>query len=77
MISTLRKLVNKHYSAWIEAFNKKLSNILLRGKVYYPPNLRITIIKLNNYNETAGHLGIKRTYELIRRWYTLPNLKKI
>lgn len=45
-------------------------------QVYIPGTLRKTLIQLNHDSEVAGHLGIRRTTELLRRNYYWPKMGK-
>eukprot|EP00833_Pecoramyces_ruminatium_P016170 jgi/Orpsp1_1/1190202/evm.model.d7180000077406.1 len=45
-------------------------------QVYVPTLLRKTIIQLNHDSEFAGHLGIDKTYDLVKRNYFWPKMQK-
>jgi len=45
-------------------------------QVYVPQELRKTILQLYHDSEYAGHQGIKKTYDLITRYYYWPHIRK-
>ena len=46
------------------------------GCLYVPPSLREDVIHANHDNPLAGHFGVERTLELIRRKYYWPNQER-
>ena len=48
----------------------------LDGKVYIPEKSITRVINDYYNNLISGYLGVTKTIELIRRYYTLPRLRK-
>ena len=45
-------------------------------QIYVPQELRKTILQLYHDSEYSGHLGVKKTYDLITRYYYWPHIRK-
>jgi len=57
-------------------FELKNDLILYNNLIYIPEKLRLDILMRYHEKPAAGHLGIKRTLELITRNYWWPNIKE-
>eukprot|EP00833_Pecoramyces_ruminatium_P002480 jgi/Orpsp1_1/1176512/evm.model.c7180000057878.1 len=58
----------------INKFKIENNLILYNHLIYIPENLRLEILKRSHDKPTCGHLGIRRTEELILRNYWWPKL---
>ena len=54
--------------------------LLVRSKhpeqVYVPNQLRLLVIKLNHDAPTAGHLGVDKTYDILKRNFYWNNMRQ-
>ena len=44
------------------------------GKLFVPVNKRVEVLQMNHDHVLAGHLGVERTYQRLRRQFTWPGM---
>jgi len=52
------------------------NNLILYNLIYIPEKLRLDILTRYHYKPAAGHLGIRRTLELISRNFWWPKMEE-
>lgn len=50
--------------------------LLYDGRLYVPPSLHISLIQRYHDNPLAGHFGVEKTLDLLRRYYYWPDPTK-
>lgn len=50
--------------------------LLYDGRLYVPPCLHTTLIQRHHNNPLAGHLGVEKTLDLVKRYYYWPDPPK-